>query len=226
MKEKFSLKKLLRAHPEYWYILFVPCYLICFFLVERLVPSDCDYWVSYLPLDDKIPFLEGFVFPYCMWYPLLLFVGIWLMLRDVPQFKKYMHFLILGFGFTLVFCLVFPNGQNLRPLPFERQNFCTWLLGRLYAADTNTNVLPSMHVIGCAAAAAGAFSTRCGLRKWRWPIAVLSLLICASTVFVKQHSILDMFAGIAVSIPIYLILYVRKGKGAKACRKEKAEEAS
>ena len=83
-----------------------------------------------------------------------------------------------------------------------------------------------MHVIGCAAATAGAFSARCGLRKWRWGVAVLSVFICASTVFVKQHSILDLFAGIAVSIPIALILYLPKRKGDRSCRRKKVEKIS
>lgn len=203
-------RKLMKDHPEYWYLLFVPVYLLCFFLVERLVPSDGAYWVSYLPLDDHIPFVEAFAVPYCLWYPLLLFTGLGLIFLDVPEFKRYMWFLILGFGFSLLFCLVFPNGQDLRPLPFERDNLFTRLLGHIYAADTNTNVLPSMHVIGCVAACCGVWRSRSRVRRWRWPVTVLSLLICAATVLVKQHSILDMFAGFAVCIPIWFALYYKK----------------
>jgi hypothetical protein len=59
-KRRFSLRALLKAHPEYWYVLFVPAYLLCFAVVERLVPSDADYWVSYCRLDDFIPFCEVF----------------------------------------------------------------------------------------------------------------------------------------------------------------------
>ena len=201
----------MKKHPEYWYILFVPGFLLCFFTVERLIPADGDYWVSYLPLDDRIPFLEMFVVPYCLWYPLLFFTGLALLLTDVPEFRRYMQFLILGFGFSLVFCLVFPNGQELRPQPFERDNLFTCVLGKLYAVDTNTNVLPSMHVIGCAAAAVAAFRTRGPLGRWRWPVLVLAALISASTVLVKQHSILDLFAGAAVSIPIWFLLYYSCG---------------
>lgn len=213
--KRFSLKALLKKHPEYWYGLFIPCFLICFFTVERLVPADADYWVSYLPLDDHIPFLEIFVIPYCLWYPLLLFTGLALMLTDVPEFKKYMQFLIFGFGFSLLICLIFPNGQDLRPLPFERDNFFTWLLGLLYAADTNTNVLPSMHVVGCVAVSCAAFRTRAWLRRWRGPLLVLSVLISLSTAFVKQHSVLDIFAGLAVCVPIWFVLYYKRRKASR-----------
>jgi membrane-associated phospholipid phosphatase len=208
-KRRFSLRALLKAHPEYWYVLFVPAYLLCFAVVERLVPSDADYWVSYCRLDDFIPFCEVFVIPYCMWYPLLLTVGLVLMFRDVPAFRRYMYFLILGCGISLLICAVFPNGQDLRPQPFPRENFFTWLLGLIYAADTNTNVLPSMHVVGCAAAAAGVLHSEKKRRLFP-PVLVVSVLICLSTVFVKQHSILDLFAGIALSAPIWWLLYRKK----------------
>ena len=118
--------------------------------------------------------------------------------------------LIIGFGFTLAFCLVFPNGQDLRPLPFERQNFCTWLLGRLYAADTNTNVLPSMHVIGCAALTLACFDSEpLRRRHLQWVMLPLGLVISMSTVFVKQHSILDVFVAIPVCVILYFIIFHR-----------------
>ena len=50
-----------------WYILVLPAFVICFFLLERFGPEN--YWVSYIPLDDKIPFCEYFVLPYVLWYP-------------------------------------------------------------------------------------------------------------------------------------------------------------
>ena len=221
MKQGFSLKRILKAHPEYWYVLFVPAYLLCFSLVERLVPSSADYWVVWCPLDDCIPFLEGFVVPYCLWYPLLVFTGLYLMFLDVPEFKRYMQFLILGFGFALVFGLIVPNGQNLRPAVFPRENVFTWVIGRLYAADTNTNVLPSMHATGSVACAVAASLSR-RLRKWFfWPIALLAVAICAATVCIKQHSILDVFAAIAVSFVIWCVLYLRKDLKEKKEKKAK-----
>ena len=209
MKRGLSLKQRMREHPEYWYFLFIPGFLAAFFLMEHLVPSGCDYWVSWCPLDDRIPFFAPAVIPYCMWYPLLLVTGLLLMFRDVPQLKKYAWFLIIGFGFSIVFCILFPNGQDLRPETFAEDNIFTRLLTMLYAADTNTNVLPSMHVIGCVAADVAIFHSEVN-RRWRWPILLVSLMIIASTVLVKQHSVLDVFAGFAVCAPLWLILYRKK----------------
>ena len=77
----------MKRHPEYWYFLFIPGYICCFFIMEHLVPSDCDYWVSWCRLDDYIPFLDFFVIPYVMWYPFLLVAGLGLMFRDIPEMK-------------------------------------------------------------------------------------------------------------------------------------------
>jgi len=209
LKSRFSLKSLMKAHPEYWYFLFIPGYLLGFFLMEALVPADCDYFVCWLPLDDRIPFLEFFVIPYVLWYPFLFGTGMLLLLRDIPEMKRYVWFMIIGFGLTMLFCVLFPNGQNLRPEAFPRENVFTRMIAGLYAADTNTNVLPSMHVIGSVAAAIAVCRSKPN-RRWRVPAVILAVLISVSTVLIKQHSVLDVFVGLALCIPLWFLIYYRK----------------
>ncbi|MGN1002174.1 MAG: phosphatase PAP2 family protein [Oscillospiraceae bacterium] len=217
----FSLKTYIKENPHVWYVLLLPAYLLLFYLAERLVPSDGSYWVSYLPLDDHIPFLEIFIVPYCAWYPLLVGVGLALLLFDGENFKKYMLFIMAGNITALLFCILVPNGQELRPESFERHNVFTWLIGKIYAVDTNTNVFPSMHVIGSVGAVAAAFKSE-KLRPRRWPILALAVLVIASTVFVKQHSVLDIFGGLAWCVPLYLVIYGIKGKRKREKEKGKA----
>ena len=102
-------KETLKNYRYVLLVLYVPVYFACFFLIERLVPSTADYWVSYCPLDDLIPFNEYFIIPYYLWYPLLFAVGIYLMIKDAPEFKRYMYCIMIGFSFCVVFCLLFPN---------------------------------------------------------------------------------------------------------------------
>lgn len=210
--KKFSLKQYIKENPHVWYLLLLPAFLLLFVLAERVVPSDGDYWVSYLPLDDRIPFVEAFIVPYCCWYLLLFCVGLALLLWDGDNFKKYMLFIMLGNITALLFCLLSPNGQELRPVSFERDNVFTRLVGRIYAADTNTNVFPSMHVIGSVGACVAAFKSK-KMRAWRLPVLVVAVLIILSTVFVKQHSVLDILGGLVWCIPLYLGIYGIKRKG-------------
>lgn len=206
------MKQYLKQHRYLLMILYVPFYLTVFFLLEKWITKD--YWVSYLPLDDKIPFVEQFVIFYCCWYPSLVATGLVLLFHNVDEFKKYMWFIIAGFSLSMLICAVFPNGQDLRPASFDHANFYTWLIGKIYKADTNTNVFPSMHVVGCGAVICGVFGMKPKRFKalLRAGAAVLMLLIVASTVFIKQHSILDIYGGIALCIPIWFVIYGRKHK--------------
>lgn len=43
--------------------------------------------------------------------------------------------------------------------------------------------------------------------------SLVAATICAATVFVKQHSILDVFAALALSLVLYLVIYVAARRG-------------
>ena len=188
------------------YFLFLPGYLLAFFLLETFISGDGSYWSSYIFLDDYIPFLEGFVVFYCLWYPFLIVPGLYLFFKDIPEFKKYIWCLICAFAICFTVYILVPNGQDLRPAVFERNNIFTDIVGLIYSADTNTNVFPSMHVAGALGAAAAFFRTD-GLKKYRAVSVITAVLICASTVFIKQHSLLDVFGGIAVWLISYIAVY-------------------
>ena len=67
---------------ELKYVLWLPLYLLAFVLIERLPTNG--YWATQLPLDSRIPFCEWFVLFYCVWYPLLVAAGLYLLFRDTP----------------------------------------------------------------------------------------------------------------------------------------------
>ena len=214
-----ALIRFLRAYPHAKLVLLVPVYLLFFFAAERFVSPDKEYWISYMALDDRIPFLEGFILPYICWYPFLISIGLALMILDGPAFRRYIIFLMAGFFSALLFCVLVPNGQNLRPEVYPRQNFCTWLVGLIYAADTNTNVFPSMHVIGSIGGILAVHDCK-RLKRWRLPVIFAGVLISLSTVFVKQHSFLDVIGGVIWSLPLWFLVYrlpkLRKRKAKNA----------
>ena len=187
------------------YAIYVPIYIGAFFLVEKLVPETADYWVSYIFLDDYIPFREEFIIFYYLWYPALVAIGVFLLLKDEYEYKRYMISIMITFTFTLIFCLLVPNGQDLRPDVFPRENFFTDILAAIYAADTNTNVMPSVHAIGAFLGMISTHrTTQSRSRAWIFAMDVLWLAIALSTCFVKQHSILDIFGSVAVCLVVYI----------------------
>ncbi len=140
--------------------------------------------------------------------------GLYLLFHDAPAFSRYMIAIAVSFTASILFFALFPNGQNLRPAVFERDNIFTRMMGLIYAADTNTNVLPSIHVIGSALVVFALFDTKCfKARRFAWMKAgavLLAILITLATVFVKQHSVLDIYAGLIACIPLYFLIYNKK----------------
>lgn len=198
------MRDYIRKNPEILMILYIPVYLVWFYLAERLITDN--YFVSYMPFDDKIPFIKQFVLPYVMWYPYLLVPIPVLYMKDRPAFIRYGIYMIFTLSVCLTVSCAFPNGQNLR-VSDTGGGFCGWLIEKLYAADTNSNVLPSMHVAGSIGPAIAFFDSR-HLRKFAAPSLIVCLLISAATVFIKQHSFLDIIFAVPVAAAGAFIAYI------------------
>ena len=197
MKRKFG--------RECWYLLYLPIYLLLFALVEHFIVDN--YWVSWCTLDDQIPFVRQFVLIYVLWYPLMLGTTLFLLLKDRRAFVRYARSVVLGLTACMLIFVLLPSGQNLRPAEVPGNDLSAWMVRAIYAADTNTNVFPSMHVVGTLAAVIGIFDSRSASLGAKWGVAALGVLINASTVLVKQHSVLDILAGIALYALVYLAVY-------------------
>ena len=208
------IKTFIHDHPHIWWGLFLPVYLGIFFTIEHFITDN--YWATQLPIDYKIPFLEGFAPIYASWSVLLFILGIYLILKDGEGFRRYMWSIMITFLFSTLICALIPNGQDLRPdlETLGRENLFTRLIGVLYASDTNTNVCPSLHVVGSLAAWFAVLHNN-RLRRTRWvPVAVgvLACLISVSTVMIKQHSLLDVIVGVPYALILYRLLYWSCGR--------------
>ena len=190
------------------YALWLPFYLFSYWALDQVVDGSGRYWATQLPLDRLIPFQELFVIPYCLWYPLLVAVGLWLLFRDSAAFRRYMRFLAVTFFLSVLIWFLLPNGQDLRPAVMPRDNFFTHWVSDLYRIDTSTNVFPSVHVVG-AVAAAWAVWDSAHSRLLRWSTVLLAVPICLSTLFIKQHSLLDVAGGLVLACAVGAPLYCR-----------------
>lgn len=210
---KFRFSKL--KTPEFshvWWLIYWPIFGVLFYTLERIWIRDY-YHPMYCGLDDFIPFMEIFLIPYLFWFVFLIGIHVYTLLFDIAAFRRLMVFVMVSYSITIVVYTLFPNCQELRPVEFERDNFLTRFMAGYYVFDTNTNVLPSLHVIGSVAAVVGAWDSRhFSGTGWRIAFSVTAFFIAISTVFLKQHSILDLFAAIpvcAVSI-LCVWLYERR----------------
>lgn len=202
---KFDIKRLKHA-----YIFIYPIiYMICFVLLEQnMKPSH----IIELPIDQKIPFCEYFFIPYTMWFAYVaVTVAVFFFFLDIGDFYRMCMHLFLGMTVFILVSAIYPNGQNLRPTVFPRDNYFTDMVKALYKTDTSTNVLPSIHVYNSICIHIGIAKNEClGSKKWlKNSSFLLMCLIILSTVFLKQHSVIDVVTGIALAGLFYPLFYVR-----------------
>lgn len=191
-------------------LLFWPVHGVVFGLLEQARQVD-SYYPMYCRLDDLIPFNEWFVIPYIYWFVYLIGMLVYTFFRDVPVFRQMMRFVILTYSASLLIFFLFPNCQELRPESFQRDNIFTRFMANFYEFDTNTNVFPSLHVVGSMASLFASWKAR-GLNTplWRTVSLISAVLIILSTVFLKQHSVLDIFGGLLVSALGYFLCFYNK----------------
>ncbi len=194
------------------YLIFWPVFVLVFKFLETDLWKR-EYHPVYSALDDLIPFYEIYIIPYALWHVFVPGMLLWLLFQDADGFTRMMRFIILTYGVTILIYFLFPTCQNLRPQSFENDNLLTKCVAYLYRIDSNTNVWPSIHVIGTLAAVFAAFYTP-SIRSMNLKIAMalFGVLICASTVHLKQHSILDVFTGLLLSAAAWPLVFRRAAK--------------
>ena len=192
--------------------------------------SNLPYHVIHVKLDDMIPFVEYFIVPYLLWFVYVAAVFVYLFFKNRREFYQYCIFLFTGMTLFLIVSTLYPNGHLLRPNTFARNNIFTFAVQILCQADTATNIFPSLHVYNSIAAhrAVANSETLAGNRLIRGGSFVLMVSIILATMFLKQHSVLDVISGILLGLVMEQLVYrtdysaVRIGWG----RKRKPEEAA
>lgn len=187
-------------------MLYLPIHFAWYFIVEQAIKTD--YYSISCSLDNLIPFCEWFIFPYFSWFLYMVVTGFYFLFNDDEAFEHYMLSIILGFFISLTIISVFPNGQDLRPTAYN-DNFAAQIMKWTQQFDTNTNVFPSMHVVGAlsvwfAIIKSKTLKSKVWLQIFNW---LLCTAIILATVFLKQHSVLDIFAGMAVCILVFFLVY-------------------
>ncbi|MBQ8333450.1 MAG: phosphatase PAP2 family protein [Clostridia bacterium] len=194
------------------WLIFWPIFGILFWAFELFRPAE-DCHVMYHPMDDLIPFCEIFVIPYMFWFVYLVGMYLYTLFYDIDTFRRLMKFTAITYTATLVVYLVYPTCQELRPIVFERDNFLTDFMAGFYRFDSNTNVCPSIHVIGSVAVClAGLHAPKLQKIRWKLFFPVTAVLICMATVFLKQHSILDVLWALPICAAAYWIVWHNAGR--------------
>ncbi len=204
-----NLKALLK---KYWHIVFVlyfPIYMVAFVALEK--KSFDNYTFMHCAIDDMIPFCRFFIIPYILWFAYMAVFLVFFFFYSREEFISYAWYLITGMSICLIIYAVWPSKLDLRPETLEGNDIFTVLVNMIYSTDTPTNVCPSIHCLN-------SFATHIAISKCdyfkkrpviRYASALLVVLICLSTMFLKQHSFIDVVCAVILGAFLYLIIYSR-----------------
>lgn len=188
-------------------LLYFPFYLAVFRYLEN-TRSESLHIIS-SPLDQYIPFIPVFIIPYLFWFVYIAGPGLYFLFCEKEEFCRLMYFGMIGMTVFLVVSWIYPNGLDIRPGSFADNNIFTQLTRFVYSVDTSTNVLPSIHVynsVGIYLAVRDSENLR-GKKGVRYASLITTVLIILSTMFVKQHSVVDVFTGLMLSYVAYELVY-------------------
>ena len=184
--------------------IYMVIYMPTFFWVES-IDHGANFHVIHTAFDDMIPVIEVFIIPYALWLPYLVAGMIAIAIRTRSISRKTSYMLMAGMTLFIIISLAYPNILELRADIPERENIFMDMINYLHSIDTPTDVLPSLHVYDAIVVAAGIHLAFPEKRIVLISSDTLTLLIVLSTVFIKQHSIIDVIAAFVIFIPVLII---------------------
>ena len=199
---------------KYKHTLIIPIYGILYMLAFRYVEQrNVPINIIHMKIDDYIPFCEYFIVPYLLWFAYVAVTVFYFDFFNKNKQEYWQFILTLGIGMTLFIfvSLLYPNGQNLRS-ELTGDSIFIHLVQYLYTIDTPTNILPSIHVFNSIACCIAIFQHK-PFQKRKALLtgtAILTTLIVMATVFLKQHTLVDVIAAVALNIVCFQLLYKPK----------------
>lgn len=172
-----------------WYLLF-PILGLIYNITASLYEKG---YSIMLPKEELIPMMPVFIVPYIYWY-LYIIIGFAIIgKKNEFQYKNFLLTLYLGMCICYLIYAIFPT-EYMRPI-VDNSTIFNKLINIIYSMDKPFNCFPSIHVL----------STYCVMRFtgknnkiiYCYTI-IVGILIILSTVFIKQHFILDIIGSILI----------------------------
>lgn len=148
-------------------------------------------------LDLHIPFIKFFVLPYMFWHIFIPVLFIILCFIDRRTYFKIMLVYVVG---CLISNITFALYQTtvLRE-PLIGNDFFTNLIRVIYANDNPVNCFPSIHVFTSYLMIKAVTQSKFSNIYTNLITSTIGFLIILSTLFVKQHAVLDVVSGILLA---------------------------
>jgi membrane-associated phospholipid phosphatase len=149
------------------------------------------------PADGLIPFIASSVWVYLGVFP-IAFAPVFLV-KSPLLFRRAALAYVMAIAVSLICFRAFPvSATKLRAAPsvLDVGEPSEWVVSLLYCIDPPYNLFPSLHV---SIAFLAAYSTWKASRGWGAALFVTAGLISVAVCTVKQHFLLDVLGGLALS---------------------------
>jgi membrane-associated phospholipid phosphatase len=175
-------------------MLLIPAMSLSYLLINKFSGSAHDITIH---LDSYIPLMKIFVIPYIIWYLFVPVSFLLLCLKDKRVYYK--SILVYSLG-CIIASIIFILYQTTVPrTQIYGNDVLTKIMLLIYANDKPVNCLPSIHVFTCyLIMRAVPVSKLKGFRN-NLITAFFSITIILSTLFTKQHALLDVLSGILLA---------------------------
>ena len=156
--------------------------------------------VPAIALDASIPLVPAWSLVYGALYAFLIALPVFIVREEEllrRTVRAYLAVWITAYACFLAYPTVAP-----RPDVITQQGFGAWGLGLLYGMDPPYNCFPSLHVAHSFVSALTCVRIH---RRVGTVAIVFAALVSLSTVFTKQHYVLDVIAGVLMAVASHAI---------------------
>ena len=184
-KQHSAIFLFIREHRYFLGAVYAVIYLRWFGLLEKTITADSRICIMHCSADDLVPMLPVFIIPYLFWFAYVLGAIFYFGFHDPDEMTRLGIPAVPGTG------------------------ICSRLLSLIQSADTTTNVFPSIHVCNSLIVNDALRHSR-DFRDRPGSVALsgtAALLICLSTVFLKQHSLIDVAGAVVLARILDVTVY-------------------
>lgn len=190
-----NLKKIV---PKYAIVplLFVVLLNFLVYNGSKLISSSLEHFSFSTFIDAFIPFVPFFISIYLLAY-LHWIVGYIVISRENEgTCYRILAAEVVAKLLCLFFFLVLPT-TIVRP-EVEGSGVWNFLVRFIYAVDEPVNLFPSIHCLESWMVFRGTMHLKKVSLPYKWFMFVFAILVCFSTVLVKQHVFVDIIGGVCV----------------------------
>jgi len=171
--------------------LFILNLFVYFLLQSIMISSEYNFLLNF---EKEIPLIPPFIWVYHTLIPIIALTSIFIIKKLKLFYKCFFAYLIATLILS-IFYVIFPSHYP-RPV-IDVHSISTFILDLTYYIDGANSTFPSSHVTFSFVML--LYAMRCDLLNntyGKFMYCLWFMLICMSTIFLKQHYILDVVAGI------------------------------